>query len=90
MANPAAKTPPQLPGGLVPLLKPAELARRYSVSLWQVNRWVKQGCPIETRLPNGDRRFHPDKVQRWIDAETEGVEDELLAKAGRMVAARAS
>lgn len=86
----AANSSPHLPGGLVPLLKPSELARRYSVSIWQVNEWAKKGCPIATRLPNGDRRFDPADVQKWIDEQSEGVEDELAAKAGRMVAARAS
>jgi phage terminase Nu1 subunit (DNA packaging protein) len=84
----ATTSSPQLPGGLVPLLKPSELARRYSVSIWQVNEWAKKGCPIATRLPNGDRRFDPVEVQTWIDEQSAGVEDELLAKAGRMVAAR--
>jgi phage terminase Nu1 subunit (DNA packaging protein) len=85
-----AMTPPQLPGGLIPLLKPIELARAYSVSLWQVNQWVKKGCPVERRLPNGDRRFLKPAVDAWLDAQSEGVEDELIAKAGRLVAARAS
>jgi phage terminase Nu1 subunit (DNA packaging protein) len=85
----AAKSEP-LPGGLVPLLKPSELARRYSVSIWQVNEWAKKGCPIATRLPNGDRRFDPAEVQHWIDEQSVGVEDELAAKAGRMVAARSA
>jgi phage terminase Nu1 subunit (DNA packaging protein) len=86
----AATSSPELPGGLVPLLKPSELARRYSVSIWQVNEWAKKGCPIATRLPNGDRRFDPVEVQAWIDKQSAGVEDELLAKAGRMVAARSA
>lgn len=82
------KGPPPLPGGLTPLLKPSELAAYYSVALSTVNQWVKDGCPIAKRLPNGDRRFRLADVDAWLDKRSAGVEEITTATARRLVAAR--
>lgn len=53
---------------LAPLLKQAALQAYYDVSDWTVNKWVRDGCPVE-RLRGGGRRFDLDAVKAWHAAE---------------------
>jgi phage terminase Nu1 subunit (DNA packaging protein) len=48
----------------LPLLKQAELEKYYDVSDWTVNKWVREGCPVE-RLRSGHRRFDLAAVKAW-------------------------
>lgn len=52
----------------LPLLKQVDLQKHFRVSDWTVNKWVRDGCPVE-RLPNGHRRFDLAQVYRWKDEE---------------------
>ncbi|MDH6116848.1 phage terminase Nu1 subunit (DNA packaging protein) [Kitasatospora sp. GAS204A] len=60
-----------------PLLKQTELETYYGVSAWLVNKWVRDGCPVE-RLRSGQRRFDLAAVKAW---HAEGSADGQQARA---------
>lgn len=68
-----------------PLLKQKELQDYYGVSDWTVNKWVREGCPVE-RLRGGSRRFDLDAVRAW---HAEDAETSRAARASHSARARA-
>jgi len=73
-----------LPAGLLPLLSQPQLETRYSVSDWQIRKWIKQGMPVEPVASN-ERRFDLAKVEAWMaenDPNAEDVEPSLAVVGG--------
>lgn len=68
----------------LPLLKQAELEKYYGVSDWTVNKWVRDGCPVE-RLRSGHRRFDLAAVKAWHAGEAPAGQE---ATASRSATAR--
>lgn len=53
-----------------PMLSAREVAERLGVSTETVLRWTRRGELPAVRLPGGAIRFHPDKLDAWIQART--------------------
>lgn len=49
-----------------PLMKPAEVARRFHVTTKTVDRWAKAGKLNFTHTMGGQRRFFRDEVEREL------------------------
>ncbi|EGJ77735.1 hypothetical protein STTU_4946 [Streptomyces sp. Tu6071] len=58
-----------LPAGLVPLLDQKQLETYYSVSDWQVLRWLDAGMPEEPFVGRG-RRFNLAAVEAWHEQQS--------------------
>jgi DNA-binding transcriptional MerR regulator len=58
------------------LLSTAAVAAREGVSVYTVNRWVREGLLVPTLQapgPKGARFFHPDEVDRFAAARSVGA-----------------
>jgi phage terminase Nu1 subunit (DNA packaging protein) len=73
----------------VPLLTQSELETYYRVSDWTVNKWVREGCPVE-RLRSGSRRFDLDKVRAWHAGEDGGAAKQAMAARSQRALSRRS
>jgi phage terminase Nu1 subunit (DNA packaging protein) len=72
-----------------PLLKQAELEAHYNVSDWTVNKWVRDGCPVE-RLRNGNRRFDLAAVKAWHAEGSADGQQATAAKAAQALSRRSA
>lgn len=54
-----------MPPGLHPLLDQPQLEAYYGVSDWTVDKWIRNGCPVEPIAARG-RRFDLQKVKAWM------------------------
>lgn len=73
-----------LPAGLLPLLTQPQIETYFSVSDWQVLKWIKDGMPVEP-FPGRQRRFDLAKVQAWMADGSDGA----CAEPTELVVARA-
>ncbi|MCI3153187.1 DNA-binding protein [Streptomyces sp. GB4-14] len=76
------------PTGLQPMLTTDQLRAYFGVSLWTVNEWRKNGCPME-RIPGGRRRFNLADVKAWLAEQAEDAAQVRAEVARKGVAARA-
>lgn len=72
-----------------PLLKQQELREYYGVSDWTINKWVREGCPVE-RLRGGTRRFDLEAVKTWHAAGAAEGRAGRAAKASHALSFRAA
>jgi phage terminase Nu1 subunit (DNA packaging protein) len=73
----------------LPLLKQIELEKYYGVSNWTVNKWVREGCPVE-RLRNGHRRFDLEKVRAWHAGDAEAAQQSRAARSEHALSRRSA
>lgn len=76
------------PTGLQPMLTTDQLRAYFGVSLWTVNEWRKNGCPME-RIPGGRRRFNLADVKAWLASQADDAAQVRAEVARKGVAARA-
>ncbi|MER6832646.1 helix-turn-helix domain-containing protein [Streptomyces albogriseolus] len=76
------------PTGLQPMLTTDQLRAYFGVSLWTVNEWRKNGCPME-RIPGGRRRFNLADVKAWLAEQADDAAQVRAEVARKGVAARA-
>ncbi|MFD9763236.1 hypothetical protein ACFWXI_06790 [[Kitasatospora] papulosa] len=67
-----------LPAGLLPLLTQQQLETYYSVSTWQITKWIGEGMPV-TPFAGRQRRFDLVEVAAWM-AENDPESDELSSR----------
>jgi phage terminase Nu1 subunit (DNA packaging protein) len=72
-----------------PLLKQRELQDYYGVSDWTVNKWVRDGCPVE-RLRGGGRRFDLEAVKAWHAEDADTARSARATRSARALSARIS
>lgn len=73
----------------MPLLKQSQLEVYYGVSDWTVNKWVREGCPVE-RLRNGGRRFDLDAVRAWHAGEAPAGQEASASRSAQALLSRKS
>ena len=71
----------------LPLLKQTELETYYGVSDWTVNKWVRDGCPVE-RLRSGHRRFNLAEVRAWHAGESAAGQEATASQSARALLSR--
>jgi phage terminase Nu1 subunit (DNA packaging protein) len=71
----------------LPLLTQKELEEHYRVSPWTVNKWVRDGCPVE-RLRSGQRRFNLTTVREWHEDGAEAGQRAAAEQSARALQAR--
>ncbi len=74
MPSKASRRAP-LPAGLIPLIDRRQLETYYTVSPYQVQKWIDAGLPTEPFNGRGDR-FDLNKVRAWM-----AEQDQLAATA---------
>ncbi len=52
------------------MLSARDVADRLGVSTETVLRWTRRGELPAVRLPGGSIRFHPDKLDAWLQERT--------------------
>lgn len=58
-------------------LTPRDVARRLSVSTKTIGRWIKARQMPVTTLPSGTLRFHPDRLEVWLQQRTNGTRHQI-------------
>jgi excisionase family DNA binding protein len=48
------------------VIRPAEVARRFEVSVVTVAKWADEGLIPSFRTPGGQRRFYEDEIDSYI------------------------
>ena len=52
------------------VLRPADEARRFQVSVVTVGKWADEGRIPSFRTPGGQRRFYEDEIDDYIERTT--------------------
>jgi excisionase family DNA binding protein len=51
------------------VLRPAQVARRFQVSVVTVGKWADEGLIPSFRTPGGQRRFYQDEIDDYIRSQ---------------------
>jgi excisionase family DNA binding protein len=51
------------------VLRPAQVARRFQVSVVTVGKWADEGLIPSFRTPGGQRRFYEDEISEYIRSQ---------------------